>query len=94
MAARPMKSAVIKRSVVIAGHQTSIALEDAFWNALKDIAAGRHLKVSQLLADIDSQRQTGNLSSALRLFVLNHAIEKSNQATPSTMTSSSMCSAP
>jgi predicted DNA-binding ribbon-helix-helix protein len=80
-----MKSAVTKRSAVIAGHKTSISLEDAFWSALKAIAAERNLKVGQLLAAIDTQRQTGNLSSALRLFVLDHVIEKCNQAMPSTM---------
>lgn len=80
-----MKSAVTKRSIVIAGHKTSISLEDAFWNALKTIAAERNLKVSQLLAAIDTQRQTGNLSSALLLFVLNHAIEKCGRPTPSVM---------
>ena len=80
-----MKSAVTKRSIVIAGHKASISLEDAFWNALKTIAAERNLKVSQLLAAIDTQRQTGNLSSALRLFVLNHAIEKCDRPAPSAM---------
>jgi predicted DNA-binding ribbon-helix-helix protein len=80
-----MKSAVIKRSTVIAGHKTSISLEDAFWNALKAIAAERNLKVGQLLAAIDTQRQTGNLSSTLRLFVLDPVVEKCNRAMPSTM---------
>ena len=65
-----MKSAVVKRSVVIAGHKTSVSLEDAFWNALKEIARGRHMTLSALVAEIDAQRQLGNLSSALRLFVL------------------------
>jgi predicted DNA-binding ribbon-helix-helix protein len=65
-----MKSAVVKRSVVVAGHKTSVSLEDAFWNALKGIAHERHMSLSQLVAEIDAQRQLGNLSSALRLFVL------------------------
>jgi predicted DNA-binding ribbon-helix-helix protein len=65
-----MKSAVVKRSVVIAGHKTSVSLEDAFWNALKEIARARHMTLSALVAEIDAQRQLGNLSSALRLFVL------------------------
>ena len=64
------RSMVIKRSIVIAGHKTSVSLEDAFWNALKEIARGRHMTLSQLVAEIDAQRQLGNLSSALRLFVL------------------------
>jgi predicted DNA-binding ribbon-helix-helix protein len=65
-----MKSAVIKRSIVIAGHKTSVSLEDAFWNGLKEIARERRMTLSQLIAEIDAQRQLGNLSSALRLFVL------------------------
>ena len=65
-----MKSAVVKRSVVLAGHKTSVSLEDAFWNGLKGIARERQMTLSQLVAEIDAQRQLGNLSSALRLFVL------------------------
>ena len=65
-----MKSAVVKRSIVVAGHKTSVSLEDAFWNGLKEIARERHMTLSQLIAEIDAQRQLGNLSSALRLFVL------------------------
>ena len=65
-----MKSLVVKRSVVLAGHKTSVSLEDAFWGALKEIAGYRHSTVSALLANIDSNRQHGNLSSAIRLFVL------------------------
>jgi predicted DNA-binding ribbon-helix-helix protein len=67
-----MKSPVVKRSIVIAGHKTSVSLEDAFWSALKDIATGRRITLSDLVGAIDSQRQHGNLSSAIRLFVLDH----------------------
>jgi predicted DNA-binding ribbon-helix-helix protein len=67
-----MKSPVVKRSIVIAGHKTSVSLEDAFWRALKEIAGGRTLTLSDLVASIDSERQHGNLSSAIRLFVLDH----------------------
>jgi predicted DNA-binding ribbon-helix-helix protein len=67
-----MKSPVIKRSIVIAGHKTSVSLEDAFWKGLKDIAVGRHTTLSDLVASIDSGRRHGNLSSAIRLFVLDH----------------------
>jgi predicted DNA-binding ribbon-helix-helix protein len=67
-----MKSLVLKRSINIAGHKTSVSLEDAFWSALKDIASGRHLTMSALVADIDTGRTNGNLSSAIRLFVLGH----------------------
>src|SRR5262249_37385133 len=67
---RAMKSPVVKRSIVIAGHKTSVSLEDAFWNGLKEIAGGRDMTLSDLVAAIDSDRQHGNLSSAIRLFVL------------------------
>jgi len=65
-----MKSLVVKRSVVIAGHKTSVSLEDAFWSALKEIAEQRHLTLSELVGTIDGARKHGNLSSAIRLFVL------------------------
>ena len=67
-----MKSAVVKRSVASAGHKTSVSLEDAFWRGLKDIATNRRMTMSDLVSSIDLDRQQGNLSSALRLFVLNH----------------------
>ena len=67
-----MKSPVVKRSIVIAGHKTSVSLEDAFWKGLKEIAGGRDLTLSDLVATIDTDRQHGNLSSAIRLFVLDH----------------------
>lgn len=67
-----MKSPVIKRSIVIAGHKTSVSLEDAFWRGLKEIAGERALTLSELVAAIDSERRHGNLSSAIRLFVLDH----------------------
>jgi predicted DNA-binding ribbon-helix-helix protein len=69
---RRMKSQVVKRSIVIANHKTSVSLEDAFWNGLKEIAASRSMPLSDLVSSIDSQRQHGNLSSAIRLFVLDH----------------------
>jgi predicted DNA-binding ribbon-helix-helix protein len=67
-----MKSAVVKRSVVIGGHKTSISLEDAFWGALKEIAQAKGSTVTQTVTQIDDTRQQGNLSSAIRLFVLGH----------------------
>jgi predicted DNA-binding ribbon-helix-helix protein len=67
-----MKSPVVKRSIVIAGHKTSVSLEDAFWDALKEIAGRRKATLSDLVASIDSSRTQGNLSSAIRLFVLDH----------------------
>ena len=65
-----MKSPVVKRSIVVAGNKTSVSLEDPFWDALREIARMRHVTVSSLVSSIDSQREHGNLSSALRLFVL------------------------
>jgi predicted DNA-binding ribbon-helix-helix protein len=65
-----MKSLVVKRSIVIAGHKTSVSLEDAFWSALKEIATARGTTLSNTVSSIDEGRQRGNLSSAIRLFVL------------------------
>jgi len=65
-----MKSIITKRTVVVSGHKTSVTLEDAFWNALKEIAYSRLLTLSDLVTLIDAGRQHGNLSSAVRLFVL------------------------
>ena len=65
-----MKSLVIKRSIVVAGHKTSVSLEDAFWSGLKEIAVKRLMTLSELVSAIDKQRQHTNLSSALRVFVL------------------------
>ena len=67
-----MKSPVVKRSIVIAGHKTSVSLEDAFWVGLKDIAGTRNMTLSELVAAIDADRRQGNLSSAIRLYVLDH----------------------
>jgi predicted DNA-binding ribbon-helix-helix protein len=67
-----MKSQVVKRSIVIAGHKTSVSLEEAFWKGLKEIAANRDMTLSDLVSQIDSERRHGNLSSAIRLFVLEH----------------------
>ena len=67
-----MKSPVVKRSIVITGHKTSVSLEDAFWSGLKDIASARNMTLSDLVGSIDADRRQGNLSSAIRLFVLDH----------------------
>jgi predicted DNA-binding ribbon-helix-helix protein len=67
-----MKSPVVKRSIVIAGHKTSVSLEDAFWKGLKEVADDRDMTLSDLVSSIDTDRQHGNLSSAIRLFVLDH----------------------
>ena len=67
-----MKSTIVKRSIVLFGTQDGVSLEDAFWRGLKDIATTRRTTLSDLMGSIDAGRQQGNLSSALRLFVLNH----------------------
>jgi predicted DNA-binding ribbon-helix-helix protein len=77
-----LKSRVIKRSIVVAGHKTSVSLEDVFWNALRDIAHHRHIHLSQLVGNIDSERQHGNLSSAIRLFVFEQSRNNSGDGHP------------
>ena len=67
-----MKSPVVKRSIILAGHRTSVSLEDEFWKGLKEIAGKRLTTLSTLVDTVDAQRQQGNLSSALRLFVLEY----------------------
>lgn len=64
-----------KRSVLIAGHPTSVSLEEEFWEALKGVAQVRGLSVNALIEEIDRTR-TGNLSSAIRVYVLNSALER------------------
>ena len=67
-----MKSSIVKRSVVIGGHKTSVSLEDLFWTDLKRIAHAQQVTLSALVAQIDDTRDRSNLSSAIRLFVLHH----------------------
>src|ERR1700682_5652648 len=74
-----MRSTVVKRSIVIAGHKTSVSLEDAFWKSLKEIAIGRGTTLSNLVTSIDVERRQGNLSSCLRLFVLDFYRDRLNQ---------------
>ena len=65
-----MKSPIVKRSVVIEGHKTSVSLEDQFWSGLKEIAHARQMTVSKLISKIEEARH-GNLSSAIRARPLN-----------------------
>lgn len=65
-------TAIVKRSVVLAGHRTSVSLEDAFWTALTSIATARGLSINALIGQID-QGRASNLSSAIRVYVLEHA---------------------
>jgi predicted DNA-binding ribbon-helix-helix protein len=67
-----MKSPVLKRSIVVAGHKTSVSLEDPFWDGLKEIAGVRDSSLSGIIDAINAERRDGNLSSAIRLFVLEH----------------------
>lgn len=65
-----MRSAITKRSVVIGGHKTSVSLEDPFWAAVRELADAQRTTVSQLLRQIDLGRRNTNLSSAIRVYVL------------------------
>ncbi|HET7192197.1 MAG TPA: ribbon-helix-helix domain-containing protein [Pseudolabrys sp.] len=65
-----MKSLVVKRSIIVRGHKTSVSLEDAFWQGLKEIALSQRITLSNMVAEIDARRQHSNLSSSIRIFVL------------------------
>jgi predicted DNA-binding ribbon-helix-helix protein len=69
-----MKSATVikKRSIFVVGHYTSVSLEDEFWKSLRQIADKRHQKLYELIAEIDQGRDLANLSSAIRLFILQY----------------------
>ena len=77
-----------KRSVKIAGHSTSLSLEGVFWDALKEVAVSRGLSLNALIEEID-QGRSGNLSSAVRVFLLNHfrGENAANRRAPSEATS-------
>ena len=77
-----MRSSVVKGSIVIASHKTSVSLEDAFWSSLKEIASERDETLSSLVVKIDADRQHRNLSSAIRLFVLNHVRDQALAQAP------------
>lgn len=64
-----MPRAISKRSVIVAGHRSSVSLESEFWEELKQIAASRQVSINDLITEVDRTR-TGNLSSAIRLFIL------------------------
>lgn len=67
-----MKTAIIKRSIVLDGHKTSVSLENEFWEGLREIAERNRANVSSLVQQIDHERKNGNLSSAIRVYVFNH----------------------
>ncbi|MBB4039317.1 putative DNA-binding ribbon-helix-helix protein [Microvirga flocculans] len=75
-----MGFAIVKRSVSIAGHRTSISLEEPFWAGLREIAERDKLSVQALIGCIDAERGEQNLSSAIRVFVLADLRERLNRA--------------
>ena len=79
---RITRSCVRKRSISIGGHRTSISLEDEFWQGLREIAQIRELPLSNFLADIDRQREHANMSSVIRLYVLEHYRRLAEEAAP------------
>jgi predicted DNA-binding ribbon-helix-helix protein len=76
------KSAVTKRSVVIGGHKTSVSLEEPFWSEIRAIATAEQITVSSLLRRIDRERTNANLSSAIRVYVLEHVRDRANGVQP------------
>ena len=87
-----MKSLILKRSIIIAGMKTSVSLEDEFWQALKQIAAGFDMPMAKLVHRIDTRRQNGNLSSALRLFVLEHYLNRAKAKRDTEVAQGEACS--
>lgn len=67
-----MQTAVIKRSIVLDGHKTSVSLENEFWNGLREIAGRENINLSTLVGKIDRERKSCNLSSAIRVHVFNY----------------------
>jgi predicted DNA-binding ribbon-helix-helix protein len=70
--AKPIKSLVVKQSVSIKGRHNSVSLEGAFWNALKEIAGAQNISANALVSKIDTERDVAYLSSAIRVYVLEH----------------------
>jgi predicted DNA-binding ribbon-helix-helix protein len=77
-----MKSSVVKRSVLIGNHKTSVSLEQPFWEGMKEISRECGKTLSELVSEIDDKLQQGNLSSAIRLFVLDHFGTTASRADP------------
>jgi len=72
------KSQIVKRSAVVAGRKTSVSLEEGFWTGLKEAAVAHNMTVNAMINEV-ARRERGNLSSALRLFVLNFYREQVQQ---------------
>jgi predicted DNA-binding ribbon-helix-helix protein len=79
------KSTIVKRSIVIAGHKTSVSLEDQFWQCLREIADAQRVPVSKVVADIEADPARGNLSSAIRTFVLHKVRDAAAAQTASSL---------
>jgi predicted DNA-binding ribbon-helix-helix protein len=76
----------VKRSIAIAGHRTSVSLEPAFWLRLREIAEQRGATVAALVAEIDAQRSGTNLSSAIRVFLLEEALAARSETEDESLT--------
>jgi predicted DNA-binding ribbon-helix-helix protein len=74
-----MKTVIFKRSIIVAGHKTSVSLEDEFWESLREIAGERGETLSRVIGNIDAERGFGNLSSAIRLFILRYYRDQPDQ---------------
>jgi predicted DNA-binding ribbon-helix-helix protein len=75
-----MKSFVTKRSIKVNGHKTSVSLEESFWDALREVADKERTSVAKLVGQIENNRTTINLSGAIRIFLLQHFMEKFRSA--------------
>jgi predicted DNA-binding ribbon-helix-helix protein len=69
---RDLRSVVIKRSIILDGHKTSVSLENEFWDGLREIVEAKNTTVSILVGQIDRERDNCNLSSAIRVYVFNY----------------------
>ena len=78
-----MKSAIVKRSIILGGHKTSISLENEFWLCLREIADQKDIKLSTLLQQVDNERTQANLSSAIRVYILNYMCARAAGQPPS-----------
>jgi predicted DNA-binding ribbon-helix-helix protein len=90
--ARMPDSRVIKRSVKVDGHKTSVSLEAIFWKGLKEIAGRTEKRITEILSEIDKTRRTDNLSSAIRIFVLEEARQRA--ASPELKSDRTACGFP
>lgn len=77
-----MKSVIVKRSVILEGHKTSVSLENEFWEGLREIAEQQKSNLSSMVRQVDRDRSKGNLSSAIRVFVLTHFRTQATAARP------------